>query len=248
MITITIDGKKVETEKGTYLLKIARELGIYIPTLCYHEALESYGACRLCVVEVTSGKRVRMVTSCNFPASDGIVVRTDSERVRQARKILLELLMARSSNVPELKQIAAIYGIEGSRFGAETEKCILCGLCARVCNEIIGACAINFSSRGIDRKISTPFIEPSSTCIGCGACVYVCPTGAITLEDVKGLRVLKNWEAELPLKKCAACGGYITAEKQFEEVLSKLKIKGDYLNLCSQCRRDSAVKELTKTP
>ncbi len=189
-ITLEIDGRKVETEEGTTILETAKSVGIDIPTLCYHPALSPFGACRMCSVELVSRGRSRIVTSCNYPAEEGLVVNTKSPDVIEIRKIISELLLARCPNVKVIQDLAREYGVEKPRFklGKEDEKCILCGLCARICEERIGVSAINFVSRGVDRKVETPFQGTLDinldVCLACGACAFVCPTGAIKLEDI----------------------------------------------------------------
>ncbi|MCK4358441.1 MAG: (2Fe-2S)-binding protein [Candidatus Cloacimonetes bacterium] len=182
LVTLTIDGREVQAEKRTPLIKVAKKVGIKIPTLCYHEALEPYGVCRLCTVEVVRGKRTRFVTACNYPVEDGIKVWTQSEKVIKIRKMVVETLLARCPNVKIIQDLAAEFGIKKSRFENLDEDCILCGLCVNICSQIVGENAIGFASRGIDREVDTPFAMPSDICIGCGACSWVCPTGAIKME------------------------------------------------------------------
>jgi heterodisulfide reductase subunit A len=187
-IKLTIDGIQIETEERTPLLDVARRAGIAIPTLCAHPLVEPYGACRLCTVEVRQRNRVRMVTACNYPATRGIEVLTNSPRVRRDRKMILEWYLARCGHVPVLERLWDEYG-EGAepRFGRGDETCILCGLCVRVCAEVVGAHVLGFFNRGTTRVVSTPFDEPSERCIACGACAYVCPTGCIGIEEEDAL-------------------------------------------------------------
>jgi len=192
MIRLTIDGREVEVKEGTTALEAAKELGIEIPTLCYHEAVKPYGACRLCVVEVSKRKRSRLLTSCTYPVEEGVEVKTSSPKVIRARRMIAELLLARCPNVKRIQDLARQYGIEKPRFRTEDEECILCGLCARVCEQVVGISAINFVNRGTERQITTPFDISSDVCIGCGACAYVCPTGAIRVEDIEGRRILHD--------------------------------------------------------
>jgi heterodisulfide reductase subunit A len=185
MIKLVIDDQEFKAEEGQTILEVAQRAGIRIPTLCYHPALEPYGACRLCTVEVRWGRRVSLETACTYPVREGIEVKTMSPMVVQTRKMILELLLARCPNVPLIQDLAREYGIEKSRFKTDDpdEDCILCGLCVRVCNELVGTGAINFSDRGINRVVGPPFLEKTRTCIGCGACAIVCPTGAIRIVD-----------------------------------------------------------------
>ncbi|MCK4472016.1 MAG: (2Fe-2S)-binding protein, partial [Anaerolineae bacterium] len=184
MIPVTIDGQSVEVEEGATILEVAHQLGIHIPALCHHPALEPYGACRLCTVEITYGGWSRLVTSCNYPIRWEIEVQTASEKVLKGRKLLAELLLARCPNVPKVRELAASLGVTEVRFEPHDELCYLCGLCVRVCKELIGQSAISFVGRGVDRQVGPPFLKFSDACIACGACAFVCPTGAIKLEDI----------------------------------------------------------------
>lgn len=184
MVTLTINGKKVKAKEGTPLLEICRKMSIPIPTLCYHPDLAPHGSCRLCTVEVSENGKARMVTSCNFPVREGINVETHSDQVIQARRVLVELLLARCPQVPFIRDFARKLGVEKTPFKTENaeDHCILCGLCVRTCNEVVGANAIGFSHRGTQKKVGTPFEIDSEQCLACGACEYVCPTGAIKME------------------------------------------------------------------
>ncbi|HAK94375.1 MAG TPA: hypothetical protein DCM87_05080 [Planctomycetes bacterium] len=187
-VKLTIDGKEIEVEPDIYILEAAERLGIWIPTLCNYRGLTPFGVCRMCTVEVARGTRVRLVTSCNHPVSDGLVVRTNTERVRTARRILVELLCARHGKVGVIKRLAENVGVTKPRFGEGDEPCILCGLCVRACDEMAKANAIGFAQRGTDKIVTTPYHEESETCINCGACAKVCPTGAIYIEGAQELR------------------------------------------------------------
>jgi heterodisulfide reductase subunit A len=182
-IKVKINGIETETEDRTPILAIAEKLGIKIPTLCHHPILEPYGVCRVCTVEVRSGKRVRMVTACNYPATKGIEIFTNTERVRRDRKMIIEWLMSSCGHVKILEDLAAEYGITEPRFGRGDDDCILCGLCVRVCSDVVGANVLGFFNRGTTREVSTAYGETSDKCISCGACAYVCPTGCITIEN-----------------------------------------------------------------
>lgn len=187
IVTLTIDRQIVHVKRHTPILAVARQLGISIPTLCYHEAVKAYGSCRLCVVEVFRNGRSKLVTSCNYPAEEGLVVFTATEKVKSTRKMVMELLLARCPDVAQVQQLAAKMGIKVSGFKKkEAHRCILCGLCVRACEQIVGVNAISFASRGIEREVSTPFGMDSDACIGCGSCTYICPTGCIEMVGDPG--------------------------------------------------------------
>ena len=178
-IALKIDGQDVTAKEGATILDVAKNMGIKIPTLCYHKALSPFGSCRLCSVEIIDKRgRSRIVTSCNYPVEEGLVVYTKSEKTIKVRKLLLDLLLARTPNVQKIKDLALEYGVEKTSFwiADENEDCILCGLCTRVCDELVGVNAIDFAKRGVEREVTTPYHTFSNDCIGCGACATICPT------------------------------------------------------------------------
>ncbi|MBN1798141.1 MAG: (2Fe-2S)-binding protein [Spirochaetales bacterium] len=175
MIDLTINGLDVSVEKGTTLLEAARFLGFPIPTLCHMDGLSSLGACRLCVVEIGEGEKSRLVSSCTYTAEQGLKVRTSSERVVRARKMILELLLASCPQSKIIQDLASAHNVRQQRFKQEYEDCILCGLCVRMCEEQMMAKAIGFRGRGEKRSIGTPFDIQSDVCRLCGGCMYVCP-------------------------------------------------------------------------
>ncbi|MFB0564829.1 MAG: 2Fe-2S iron-sulfur cluster-binding protein [Candidatus Aminicenantaceae bacterium] len=196
MITLSIDNQEVSVKKGATILKASEKLGVEIPTLCYHEGLPPYGACRLCVVEVIEEKGNRIVAACSFPVEERMKVVTNSDRVLKRRKMIVEFLLARCPEVKAVSDLADKMGIKKYRFKPKNEDCILCGLCVRVCNEIVGTGAIGFVNRGKKLRVDTPFHLASDVCIGCGACSYLCPTGTIEMElnAVKRFRELLGSE------------------------------------------------------
>ncbi|MDX1269706.1 MAG: 2Fe-2S iron-sulfur cluster-binding protein, partial [Oceanisphaera sp.] len=131
------------------MLEAARSAGIHIPTLCYNDAVAPYGACRLCIVEIEKNKRKTIEASCTYPVEAGLVVKTDSPRVKEGRKLVIELLLARCPNVKVVQELAAEYGVADSSpdWTKENEYCILCGLCVRACNEVVQANAIQFAGK-----------------------------------------------------------------------------------------------------
>ena len=217
MINVKINGISVSVPKGSTVLDAARKAGIEIPTLCFMKEKNEIGACRICVVEVNEGRGFRIVTACVYPATDGMEVLTNTEKVQKARKTTLELILsthekkclscARSTNC-ELQKLCRDYGVDENAFGGfkpeyeldlstphlvrDNNKCILCRRCVAACNEqyvgVIGA-----NNRGIDTNIGTPFEVGLANvpCISCGQCTVVCPTGALVEKDDTD----KIWEA-----------------------------------------------------
>jgi bidirectional [NiFe] hydrogenase diaphorase subunit len=208
MITLTIDGQKVQALEGSSILEAAREHGIEIPTLCYHEALEPYGSCRLCVVELETPRGPRLVASCVYPAEEGAVVKTSSEMVLRSRRMTVELLLAAAPRAKVIQELAAEMGVSEPRVSLSDNNCILCGLCVRACREIVGANAISLVHRGFTKEVSPPFEIGSNACIGCTTCVFICPTGAIKLEDVLANRSVHRWASEYDATPCKICGDH----------------------------------------
>ena len=184
---IRINGRELEiaAQEGSVptILDAAKQSGIDIPTLCHHPALEPYGSCRLCTVEVEKKGRKRFVTACNYPLEEGLVVETGSEGVLAIRRMILELLAARCPGERRIQDLALEYGVTRPRFLLEDESCILCGLCHRVCSELVGVSAINAQNRGVLRDVDTPYGQLSEDCIACGACALVCPTSSATMRE-----------------------------------------------------------------
>ncbi len=213
---VTIDGIPVAIEGEKNLLELIRKVGIKMPTFCYHSDLSVYGACRMCMVE---NERGGLDAACSTPPRAGMNIKTNTERLRRYRKNILELILANhcrdcttcdNNSSCKLQDLAMRFNIEGVRFpntakstrnddtssvsiSRDNGKCILCGDCVRVCNEIQNVGAIDFAFRGSKMVISTAFGKPiaESPCVGCGQCVAVCPTGAIVVKN----DISKVWRA-----------------------------------------------------
>ncbi len=227
MITLTIDGQKMEALEGSTILEVARENGIEIPTLCYHEALEPYGGCRLCVVELETAKGSRLVASCVHPAEEGAVVKTNSEMVQKSRRMTVELLLGAAPGAKLIQDLAAEMGVEEPRVKLGDNDCILCGLCVRACKEIVGANAISLVNRGFAKEVKPPFEIGSNACIGCTTCVFICPTGAIKLQDVQSDRSVHRWESGFESRSCKICGDHYLAPEfrgDYEELLTQEEV------------------------
>lgn len=245
LVKTIIDGKEIEVERDRWALEVAREMGIAIPTLCHHAALTPYGACRLCVVEVTKGKWTWLTTSCDLPIREGLSIKTNTPEVLKSRKMALELLWSRAPEAESIQALAEEVGVKKPRFKKHEElgKCILCGLCIHVCDKL-GISALNFSKRGVERKATTPFDRTSDKCIGCNACIAVCPTGHISCVDKDQVRDLETWKTKLDMVQCETCSQPFMPVKQIEHIKSKLPDDSPLNITCTKCRRAKTAESL----
>jgi NADH dehydrogenase/NADH:ubiquinone oxidoreductase subunit G len=175
-ILLQIDGREVKAREGMTILQAAKHAGIFIPTLCQHQRLEGYGACRICTVEIENRGRTRLVAACLYPVEKDLVVRTRSENVDKIRKMLLELMLAHAPDAQAVKDLAQTYGADKARFEKEPSFCILCGLCVRYCAEVKKKNAIAFVDRGTRREINFIPEIASQECWSCKECFPLCPT------------------------------------------------------------------------
>ena len=173
---LQIDGKEIEAREGMTVLEAAQGAGISIPTLCHHEKLEPFGACRVCIVEVESRGWAKLVVSCVYPVEEGLIVRTRTDKVDRIRKTILELLMAHAPDSPQLHELAKEYGADRNRYEKEGSFCIHCGLCVRYCAEVKKAYAVGFVDRGIRKEISFIPEIAARECDACKECFPLCPT------------------------------------------------------------------------
>lgn len=239
MIQMTINGKPVEAEDGQSVLEVCRQNRIPVPTLCHHEAVEDYGGCRLCMVEVGhpdwSGW-TGVMTSCLYPAKDGLIIQTNSPRVREVRKTVLDLLLAQAPKAKPVQAFAKSLGLEKSSYPVRDPDnlCILCGLCIRVCTKI-GTSAISTQGRGAGKYIGTPFDLEPDACIGCLSCAHICPTGHIKSEETASSRTI--WGRSFELLRCERCGKTTVTEAQRDFMIEHDGLKPDYFKLCETCKR-----------
>jgi len=249
MINLTIDDKQIEVAEDTTVLEAAQQLKIDIPTLCHDSRLKPFGACRLCIVEIEG--LPKPVTSCTTPATEGMVVKTQSDRLYRLRKTTVELLLSDHPNECmtcisagdcKLQELVYSFDIRNNRFGGEMRahnsldknpfiyrvqnKCVMCGLCVRVCEEVQGVGAIGFAERGFEAKITPPFGHDLN-CEFCGQCVSVCPTGALSGKIWAGYpRKGGDVETETTCAYCG-CGCNLTLHSQGDKVF---KVTSDKTN------------------
>ncbi|MEE8576272.1 MAG: 2Fe-2S iron-sulfur cluster-binding protein [candidate division Zixibacteria bacterium] len=230
MITLTINGKQAKAEAGEYLLAVLKRIGIEIPALCHHEAVEPYGGCRLCMVEITKkdwdGWK-NHVTACLYAVEEGLIVNTHSEKVNELRKTLLDLYLARNPKTALIKELAAEYGLTKTSFKVvpEPDDCILCAICTRVC-DTMGFSAISTVSRGHGKEVAPPLHTAPPDCVGCLSCAQACPTGFIKFSQKGDKREI--WGREFKMITCPE-SGQPTITEEFAEYLEKNRdIPADY--------------------
>lgn len=228
-VKLSIDSREVTVPQNTTILEAAGTIGVRIPSLCHLKDLSSCSACRICLVEVEGARS--LVTACSYPVSAGIKVKTASERVLQARRLVMELILSdhpldcmtceKAGNC-RLQDLAYEMGLSGSRFKGERHdyatdisnpfivrdynKCVLCERCIRICTEVQGSSAIDYAHRGFNTKVAVPYHGglQESDCVFCGQCVSVCPVGALTERSRLGKG--REWEFKKVKTTCVYCG------------------------------------------
>ena len=272
-VKIKINGTEYHVNEGENILSFCKSIGTDIPALCYSEALKPYGACRLCVVDVairnakpkveisqtkinsspshihkyTGDVKHGITASCTLKASEGMEILTETEEIKNHRKMLFQFYLAQAPKSKTIQKLAAKYGVTDTPFTKKIRindnlgnQCVLCGLCVRVCNDIIEKGVINYTGRGYYVKINTPYALPSDICMGCEACAEVCPTGAIRFEDVEDTRYGHSWsETKIPLKQCSVCGEYYSPQPFEDKTFEKMdpEIEEELREMCPVCRR-----------
>lgn len=220
---IILDGQQVTAKPGETIVELARRHGVFIPTLCHDPALEPAAMCRVCTVELTERGRTRLVTACNFPLRSEVEINTDTQRLRQGRKVAIELLYARCPGSKKLEELGARYGADFTRFEPDDKQCIMCGLCARVC-EKVGANVLSLSGRGVEIHVDTAFGRVATHCIGCGACAQICPVDKIQIKDEGGQRmviVCGKQASQIKLPVCTSCNKPFGPVIELDKVMAR---------------------------
>jgi predicted molibdopterin-dependent oxidoreductase YjgC len=263
-IHLNIDGKDIVTTPDRTILEAAKENGIRIPSLCYEQRMEPYGACRICLVEVEGARG--LLPSCATSVTDGMVVRTATEDLVRIRRTILELILSdhpkdcmtcESTGNCELQDLAYEYGVKDGRFKGDEhhyevlaenplierdyDKCILCGRCIRICREVQGVGVYDFVNRGFDSVPGIPYDKAmtESPCEFCGQCVSTCPTGAIISIPSKGKG--RSWQVEKVRTTCPYCGcgcqlDLHVRDGEIVEVSSPVMVGPGQGNLCVKGR------------
>jgi NADH dehydrogenase/NADH:ubiquinone oxidoreductase subunit G len=244
MIQIRIDGRMYAAKPEETILEVARRNSIRIPALCYHEGVEPWGGCRLCLVEITkeswNGWK-KIVTSCLYPVEENLIVSTSSPEVLELRAMVFELLMARCPESVVIRDLAAEYGVESTSLAVREggDNCILCGLCTRIC-EKFGSAAISTVNRGINKEIRPPFEDPPVDCVGCLSCAMNCPTNAIAYEENEHGRII--WDREFELVACPVCGVKHITKAHLDFLAERKKLDPEEIAICDSCRRKSTAE------
>jgi NADH dehydrogenase/NADH:ubiquinone oxidoreductase subunit G len=240
MPVVSVNGRKVTVSEDAYILDAAREAGAQIPTLCQFDGLEPWGGCRLCVVDMWrpgwDEDWFKMVTACNHPVEDGMRIFTETDRVVETRRVVLDLLLARCPETPLVQRMAAEHGISETSYlpNPEPTDCILCGLCTRVCDHI-GVSAISSVNRGWGREIAPPFHQPPPDCIGCLACAEICPTDCIPYSDGNVTR--RIWDRDFEMLRDPATGEAVITKAQAQHFAERSGVPTTYFENSGASKR-----------
>jgi len=240
---IVVDGQVIPAPGENSLLELMAKAGFKVPSLCFHPALPAYGACRLCLVEVEENGKKGVVAACTKRAEPGLVVSTRTPKLDLVRKMLISLLKRRVGEDEAIDELAARWGWEPLPAVENTTSCVLCGLCVRACEQASSR-VIDFVDRGIKRRVSTLFEQPPADCIGCQACLKVCPTGYITSALREGKLFIYPFAAQVEVGRCERCGRPLPPKPQVKRAEELLPMVGVSDSLCAECRRRETAQKL----
>ncbi len=235
-VKLLVNGTHLEAEKDDFLLGVLLQAGFDVPHLCNLESVTPYASCRLCLVEIVRSGSVKIVTSCNYPVTEDIEVRLDTPEILEERSCIFELLLAQAPGSAKLRRYATRYGVSETTMRAQEGECILCGLCERICNEVIGVCAIGFSGRWTNKELTVPQEGENTLCIGCGSCARSCPTGCIKIEDIGLVRRMPSLRVTLELVPCQICGEATLTQAHARWLAERTKIPEGELYICDRCK------------
>lgn len=212
-VSVNIDGAIIQAPKGSSVLDAALDFGICIPHLCRVPYMEDIGACRLCIVEHVVNGRSKITTSCTLMVKEGMVILSNTDKIRKLRRNIAELIVAEVPNSRAAQDLAVRCGVKEVRYPFRNSDCILCGRCIRVCTGKLGEKAIGFVGRGKNRRVESPFDLRSKLCRDCGRCYDVCPMTVVPCDGTMKQgeeRLCGNCEAKLSsadqaLGYCVAC-------------------------------------------
>lgn len=238
MLTLTVDGKKIEAEQGATALEVLRKNDVRIPTICHHPSLRPSGSCKLCSVEVrgrATGKP-RIMLACVLKVREGMEIRSSGEMVDRARTRAFRSLLQLAPQAEAVTALAKSFDIDP---GAPPDGCIRCRLCIRVCKEIVGPGALK-----MEKRHNQSYVAPiEGMCIGCGTCANICPTHVITVSDKNEVRTISIRDEIIgrhPLERCEGCGKYYATPKFLDHIHHRTEVHPDvktHHHFCPTCSK-----------